>query len=94
MAGFKDVEASAFLRKLADLAHISEGELPGQRRLQVFLKELAVPAFPKHEVHVNPMPGSLCLQATDAVTLPERVRGRQIRAAGTTDLSFPPPAYR
>lgn len=94
MPRFKDVEASTFLGQLTHFAYISEGQLLGQRRLQIHFKELAVPAFSEHEMHVNPMLGSLCLQATDAITLPEHMRRRQNGAAGTTNLAFPPPAYR
>jgi hypothetical protein len=73
MARLKDVEASALLREFSYLAHISEGELSGQRSLQILFKKLAVPTFSEHEVHVDPTPGSFCLQATYTITLPERM---------------------
>jgi hypothetical protein len=49
-------EASASFDKFQDLIRGSEVQRPGQRRFQISLQELAVPAVAAHEAHVDPVP--------------------------------------
>jgi hypothetical protein len=59
LARFEVHVATAALGDLADLLMALEMELLRQSRLQVFLEELAVPAVPKLERHIDTVPPAL-----------------------------------
>lgn len=50
------LQCPGVFRKLEDFVWRCERQLPGQRRLQVGFKELAVPAVVLYEAHVDPSP--------------------------------------
>jgi hypothetical protein len=57
------------LRHLDELRRVLKGKFAGQGSLEVFLKELAIPATPMHEGHINPPAGRAHLLATIAKPL-------------------------
>ena len=73
--------AAAPLREFAYLLRVRKAELLGKRRFQVRFKELAMPAVPKHVVHVDAAERSILPLAACAKLLPWDVRRRQWRFA-------------
>lgn len=57
LLSFRWAPGSASPGQLPDLLRVLEGELPGQRRLQVGLKELHLPARSQEKVHVDLVAG-------------------------------------
>jgi hypothetical protein len=53
LAPFKVEPVASVLRHLDELRRVLKGKFAGQGSLQIFLKELAVPALPVHEEHID-----------------------------------------
>ena len=53
LPSFKVHAVAAAIGKLEDFLRMREGQLLGERRFEIGLQELAVPALPQHEIHIH-----------------------------------------